>query len=110
VARSDLDQSGLETLVHEVIKHQFGGDIVVFARTIDQLHTILVRNPFPHADPTKLYFTLLAATPEAHVVNELPQDMRRITCECWMIRCTSCVPPNTPTSRSTTRLSNESFR
>lgn len=70
VATSDLSQSDLEILVHEVIKCQFGGDIAVLARTVSYFRTILTRNPFPNADTAKLYFTLLATIPEEHVVNE----------------------------------------
>jgi uncharacterized protein (DUF1697 family) len=70
IATSDLSQADLETLVHEVIKRQFGGDIAVLVRTVSYFRTILGRNPFPQADTAKLYFTLLASIPEAHAVNE----------------------------------------
>jgi uncharacterized protein (DUF1697 family) len=64
VARSNLRQSQLETLVHEVIEERFGGDIAVLARTASSFQDILKRNPFANVDTTKLYFTLLATEPE----------------------------------------------
>lgn len=64
VARSNLRQSQLETLVHEVIEERFGGDIAVLARTARAFQDILKRNPFTNVDTTKLYFTLLATEPE----------------------------------------------
>lgn len=69
VARSDVSQSELEILVHAVIEREFGGNIRVLARTVGYFHTLLARNPFPNPDPAKLYVTLLAGIPEAHVVN-----------------------------------------
>lgn len=68
VAASSLTQSELERLVHEVIKKQFGGDIVVLARTAGQFRNILNRNPFKEADPSRLYFTLLTAKPDRRLV------------------------------------------
>lgn len=84
IATSDLHQSELETLVHQIIKQQFGGDIAVLARPASYVHTLLARNPFPHADPAKLYLTLLATIPEKHVVEaflapgHLPDQVRVI--------------------------------
>lgn len=70
VAASSLSQSELEGLVHDVIEKQFGGDIVVLARTVRQFRNILERNPFKETDPSKLYFTILAAKPDRHLVDE----------------------------------------
>lgn len=70
VASSDLDQREIEKLVHDVIKDYFGGDIVVFARTASYFRNVLVRNPFPKADLSKLYFTLLSAKPEMDSLKE----------------------------------------
>lgn len=53
-----------------MIKKQFGGDIVVLARTPLQFRNLLNRNPFKEADPSRLYFTLLAAQPNRHLVKE----------------------------------------
>ncbi|MBV9788158.1 MAG: DUF1697 domain-containing protein [Chloroflexi bacterium] len=69
IARAELSQPALETLVHEIIKQQFGGDIAVLARPVSYLHAMLMRNPFANADPAKLYFTLLAEIPPAHAVS-----------------------------------------
>ncbi len=71
VAASALDQAGLETLVHEVIAHTFGGDIKVFARTAAEFRALLTGNPFPDAAAAQLYVTLLARPPEAHALEAL---------------------------------------
>lgn len=68
VAVSDLEQSALETLVHDVIAREFGGDITVLARSVSYFQTLLARNPFANADPAQLYFTLLAGIPEPQLV------------------------------------------
>jgi uncharacterized protein (DUF1697 family) len=70
IASSSLSQSGLEKLVHNVINKNFGGDIVVLARTAGQFRDILARNPFKKADPARLYLTLLAAAPDERLVTE----------------------------------------
>ncbi|MCU0494020.1 MAG: DUF1697 domain-containing protein [Chloroflexaceae bacterium] len=69
IATTDASQAELEQLVHHVIAREFGGDIAVLARSTDQFRTILAHNPFPSADPAKLYFTLLASTPAEALVN-----------------------------------------
>lgn len=69
VATSSLSQPASEQLVHEVIAEQFGGDIVVLARTAPQFHAIHTRNPFRDADPARLYVTLLAATPDVQLLS-----------------------------------------
>jgi uncharacterized protein (DUF1697 family) len=70
LAASSLCQSDIEKLVHDVIETQFGGDLVVLARTISQFRNVLSQNPFGEADPSKLYISLLAAKPDQHVVEE----------------------------------------
>ena len=70
IAGTRLSQFELERLVHDVIAKQFGGDIVVVARTVRQFRNILNRNPFEQADPAKLFFTVLASKPDKHVVKE----------------------------------------
>lgn len=64
VVQTALEQRALETLVHEVIAREFGGDIRVLARPLYYFERVLEQNPFEDADPKKLYFTLLAAAPE----------------------------------------------
>lgn len=70
VVSSDLDQLAMEGLVHDVISDNFGGDIVVFARTATYFKNALVRNPFAGADSSKLYFTLLSAKPERDLLQQ----------------------------------------
>ena len=68
VVSTDLDQTAIENLVHEVIRDSFGGNIAVFARTASYFESVLARNPFTDADPAKLYCTLLAAKPESAIL------------------------------------------
>ncbi|MBA3470268.1 MAG: DUF1697 domain-containing protein [Herpetosiphonaceae bacterium] len=70
IATSPLSQLELEHLVHEVIEQDFGGDIAVLARTVEQFRTIFAANPFPNADTAKLHFTLLATIPEEDLVKQ----------------------------------------
>lgn len=65
-----LNQASIEKRVHDVIAEEFGGDIVVFARTLSWFKDVLAANPFAGADPAKLYFTLLSAVPEKHRLEE----------------------------------------
>jgi len=74
IARSPVDQAGIECLVHDVIAQKIGADIAVMARTAAQFSAILAANPFPAADPSRLYFSLLSAPPTP----ELLADFRRI--------------------------------
>ncbi|MBI4998560.1 MAG: DUF1697 domain-containing protein [Rhodocyclales bacterium] len=63
IARSALDAAATEQLVHEVIARDIGADIAVMARTPRQLADILAGIPFPAADTSKLYFSMLSARP-----------------------------------------------
>jgi uncharacterized protein (DUF1697 family) len=71
IATSSLSQSKLEKLVHDTIKKTLGGDIVVVARTAEQFRKTVKRNPFPHADQSRLYFSLLASRPDPTLVKSL---------------------------------------
>ncbi len=65
VAVTDLAQTELETLIHEVIRDSSGGDIKVLARPANFFKEALERCPFKGVDTTRLYFTLLAAEPDS---------------------------------------------
>ncbi len=71
VAKSSLDHSSIQSLVHEVIAREIGADIVVIARTHGQLKRIMEGNPFPLSDASRTYFTLLAVPPAVHLTEEL---------------------------------------
>jgi uncharacterized protein (DUF1697 family) len=73
VAKSRLDQSSIQSLVHEVITREIGADIAVIARTHDQLKRVMEGNPFPLSAASRTYFSLLAAPPASHVIEELFQ-------------------------------------
>lgn len=70
IAASELSQAKLEQLVHDVIEKNFGGDITVVARTAAQFKNVMKKNPFSHADKSKLYFSLLASRPESNLIKE----------------------------------------
>ena len=71
IARSQMDQTSIQSLVHDVIARQIGADRAVMARTHAQIQRILADNPFPLDAASRTYFTLLAATPAAPLVEEL---------------------------------------
>ncbi len=71
IARSDLERLTLENLVHDVIAREIGAEIAVIARTAEEYRRVLQANPFPLADPARLYFSLLAAQPTQKLLDEL---------------------------------------
>ena len=82
IAKSALNQSALEQRVHDVIKKRMGGDIAVIARTAEQFRHVLKGNPFPRAETSRLYFTLLDTRPDAKLAKDFqstdfsPDDIR----------------------------------
>jgi uncharacterized protein (DUF1697 family) len=64
IVSTGLKQAALEQRVHQVIAEQFGGDIAVLAREAPYFQQILQAVPFDHADPKKLYFTMLSSAPD----------------------------------------------
>ena len=64
IASTNLGQSSIEDLVHDVIKERFGVDIKILARSAPFFKEAMEKNPFKGADPAKLYFTLLSSKPE----------------------------------------------
>lgn len=71
IARSHLDHAAARQLVHDVIGQKIGADITVITRTPEQIMRVLERNPFPDADPSRLYFSLLAAQPDPKLLQDL---------------------------------------
>lgn len=71
IVTSKLTQSALESLVHDVIRKSFGGDIAVMVRTAQQFARVLKRNPFAEAEGARLYFSFLAAEPDKKLLKEL---------------------------------------
>jgi uncharacterized protein (DUF1697 family) len=63
IATSALGRSQVEELVRDVIRTSFGGDLTVVARTAEEFRDIVDRNPFAHADRSRLYFSLLGSPP-----------------------------------------------
>jgi uncharacterized protein (DUF1697 family) len=84
VVRTHLGLRDVEKLVQDVIKEKFGGEIVVFVRTVSYFKDVLARNPFLNAETSKQYFTLLATKPDAALLSELlkisyvPDELRVI--------------------------------
>ncbi len=71
IAKSTLAQSAIESLVHEVILREIGADIVVIARTHEQLREVMKGNPFPISGVSRTYFTLFSTPPAPHLLEEL---------------------------------------
>jgi uncharacterized protein (DUF1697 family) len=70
LADSDLSRPEIENLVHEVIANTAGGDIAVIARAADEFCEILPQIPFPGADSSCLYFSLLSVEPDTTLLDE----------------------------------------
>ena len=68
IASTELGQPAIQKLVHTVIKEKFGGDIHVLARSPSYFIEMMENNPFKRADPTKLYYTLLADEPDSSLL------------------------------------------
>jgi uncharacterized protein (DUF1697 family) len=47
IAKSPLEQTAIEALVHQVIAREIGADIAVLARTHEEIERIVAGNPFP---------------------------------------------------------------
>lgn len=71
IACSDLERLTLEQLVHDVIAREIGAEIAVIARTAEEYRRVLDANPFPQADTSRLYFSLLSAQPAQKLLDEL---------------------------------------
>ncbi len=71
LAQSNLSAYRTEKLVHDVILKRFGGDLVIAARTPDQVRKILAGNPFPSSVSARTFFTLLTGKPDKQKVMEL---------------------------------------
>ena len=65
IARSNLDQTGIEDFVHKEIQNKIGPDITVIARTVEQFQEICRQNPFVNVDTARVYFTVLASPPDS---------------------------------------------
>ena len=71
IAMSALSQTEIEQAIHAIIAREFGGDIVVMARTHEQFRILFERNPFHAADPSHVYFTVLATKPDQQALERL---------------------------------------
>jgi uncharacterized protein (DUF1697 family) len=71
IARSDLDQTSIQSLVHQIIARKIGADLAVIARTHPQIKRILASNPFPPDAASRTYYSLLKSTPAAPLVEAL---------------------------------------
>ena len=71
VAVSGLDAAGVGQLVHDTIREKIGADIAVIVRTPEELQHVLVNDPFPDADRSRLYFTLFQTPPDPARLGEL---------------------------------------
>lgn len=82
IAKSDLDPTGISQLAHDTIKQKIGADITVITRTQEQIKGILAGNPFPNADLSRLYYSLLSSPPapellqKFHELDFSPDELR----------------------------------
>ena len=63
LARTPLPASEVERIVHDAIQKNFGGDLVIIAKTPAQLRRVLNQNPFDGEETSRMYFTLLQDKP-----------------------------------------------
>lgn len=63
IAKSVLDPTSLSQLAHDTIKQKIGADITVIVRTPQQLTAVMEGNPFPEADLSRLYYSMVASPP-----------------------------------------------
>lgn len=63
IARTQLDGTSLQSLVHEVIAREIGAQLEVIVRTHQELKAVMADNPFPVAAASRIYFSLLASPP-----------------------------------------------
>ncbi len=73
IAQTELTQSSLEALVHEVILREIGADLAVIARTHAQLKQVMAGNPFPLSAAPRTYFSLLSAPAPTQLTEALAQ-------------------------------------
>lgn len=70
IAASHLDHVAISQLVHDTIKQKIGADITVITRTAEEIKHVLAGNPFPDADPSRLYFSMLSSPPAPNLLHE----------------------------------------
>ncbi len=63
IAVSHLDHVAISQLAHDSIKQKIGADITVIVRAAEEIKHVLAGNPFPDADLSKLYYSLLSSPP-----------------------------------------------
>lgn len=73
IVGSRLDRDTIQRLVRDTIAQRIGADIAVITRTREELARVLKRTPFSKADPSRLYFSLLASRPAPALLRELMQ-------------------------------------
>lgn len=72
LVESKLPPAEIERQVHELVKEYIGPDLVVVVRTGSELRQIIDGNPFQKSkDISRVFFSLLAATPPTDKVAEL---------------------------------------
>jgi uncharacterized protein (DUF1697 family) len=70
IAKSDLEPIGISQVAHDTIKQKIGADITVITRTPEQLKRVLASTPFPNADLSRLYYSLMSSPPAPKQLND----------------------------------------
>ena len=73
IARTQLDRTPLQSLVHEVIAKEIGAELAIIVRTHQELKGVLAGNPFPVSAASRTYFSLLASPPTLSLVADFCQ-------------------------------------
>ena len=62
--------TAISQLAHDTIKQKIGADITVITRTPEQIKRVLAGNPFPNADLSRLYYSLLSSPPAPELLQK----------------------------------------
>lgn len=59
------DAATLASRVHDILQRELGVDLGVIVKNAAQLAAILAEQPFPDADPARVFYTLYSTAPDA---------------------------------------------
>lgn len=59
------DAATIATRVHDILQRELGVDLAVIVKNAAQLTAILAEQPFPDADPARVFYTLANDVPDA---------------------------------------------
>lgn len=103
ILSSNKDKNEISELIKNGIKTQFGYDVPVIIRTIEEWKTVIKNNPFPIDNPKILGFVFLDQTPKTTTldVKGMKDDKYEISNDMVYIHC--------PSGFGKTKLTNNLF-